>query len=210
MADLRDMLQASTQILQGYLAAEEKKKEKEKLENTRKKMEEAMNSGDYSFGLDSNGVMTLKSRSPEEKLKNQIIAEAWKKYQAGDRSPEILKALGMFTPPPKPTTQPVIDPVTGQTLYERPVGSTFQPQQAQINVNTPNAADVNALKPSMTMPFMGDRNAISQYQQARDKLANKILGQKGTPIATPQAPKGAVYYSPSQKKYYDAQGNEVK
>lgn len=71
MADFKSGINAATKFLSSYLAAEEKKKQQTQLENTRKKMEEAMNSGDYQIGINENGMISLKAFTPEDKIKAQ-------------------------------------------------------------------------------------------------------------------------------------------
>jgi hypothetical protein len=76
--------------------------------------------------------------------------------------------------------QAIVDE-NGNIIGYRPRGAVFQPKGTEVNIS---AADVNAMKPPITLPFMGDREAIARYKQAQQGLGkeviNKLTGKQAT------------------------------
>ena len=73
---------AASQVISGYLAEDERQKEKERKEKVRKKIEEQINSGDYVVGFTSEGNIKLTEISPAERIKTQeaqLKLERWKR-----------------------------------------------------------------------------------------------------------------------------------
>lgn len=69
--DVLNGINSASQVISGYLGEQEKQKEKQRVESTRKKMEQAMNSGDYRISMRDDGTIGLVALTPEDKIKAQ-------------------------------------------------------------------------------------------------------------------------------------------
>ena len=82
-------LNSMTQFLSSFLEQEEANKEKKRKAQNVKKMEEQLNSGNFTIAFDSEGNIKLQQISPLEIMKTQQMMAVKKKVDAGQPlSPE--------------------------------------------------------------------------------------------------------------------------
>jgi hypothetical protein len=173
MADMRNMINNSVQLLQGYLGAEEKKKEQTRIESTRKKLEEGVNSGDFRMKVGANGVIGFETIPQEEKIKSQQLMQIRQKVDQGglgSLAPAELFMLTGYRPPGYSSGAGSVK-VIGNSLvkYDSETGQATPIYRAPVGYRI----------------FKDAMGAIWQYDNQGKK--QKIVDEMGNPVEPTQS-----------------------
>ena len=171
MGNWNNAVNSSVQLLQGYLAGKEREKQQQKVESTRKKLEEAVNSGDYRMKVSGDGLIGFEPVSPQEKIKSQQLMQIRQKVDQGglgSLAPAELYMLTGYRPPTSSTGANSVK-VIGNSLvkYDAETGQATPIYKAPVGYRI----------------FKDAMGAIWQYDNQGKK--QKIVDEMGNPVEAP-------------------------